>query len=48
MFDLLLIVEDDPALGTEYLSIRLGFNDFNLLYKVFPLFAILFNHCLFA
>ncbi len=40
----LFIVEHEPALGAEDLSIRLSLYVFDLHYEVFPLLTILFNH----
>jgi hypothetical protein len=47
VLDLLLIVEHEPALGTEHLPVWLWLDEFDLIDEVFPLFAILFNHFLF-
>jgi hypothetical protein len=44
VLNLLLVVENEPALGAEHLPVGFLFYVFDLEYEVFPLFAILFNH----
>ena len=44
MLNLLFIVEHQPTLGAEHLSVRLRFYQLHLRDETFPLFAILFNH----
>jgi hypothetical protein len=46
MLHLLLIVEHEPALGAENLSVGFGLDVLDLKHKIFPLFTILFNHLL--
>jgi hypothetical protein len=44
MFYLLLTVEHLPTVETQHLSVRLSFNDFDLMNEFFPLGGLDFYH----